>query len=259
MQPFTFNGFSFLIGIIALIPVILIFDRKKLDPEERKRLWRSGLVCGLILFAASNLQQFGVDMTYSAGKAGFITGLYIIIVPIAGIFMKRPAGVLTWIGAFLAVIGMYFLCVTDGFGSVHTGDWLIFIGAFFWAAHIIAIDKFVPYVSSLRLSWTQFLICGILCMIFAFLTETVMLSGIVLGLTPLLYRGIGSFGAAYTLQIIGQRYVPPAKASVIFSLESVFSVIGGAVLLSEVMTPRAYFGCALIFIGIILSQIKLKK
>ena len=258
MRPFTFNGVTFFIGVAALIPVIRIFDKKKLAGQERKKLWIYGIVCGLILFAASNLQQFGVEMTGSAGKSGFITGLYIIIVPIAGIFMKRPAGLFTWIGAFLALIGMYFLTVTNGFGSIMKGDWLLFIGAFFWAAHIIVIDRVAPHVSSLKLSQAQFLICGALCMICALFFETIVPSGFLLGIIPLLYRGIGSIGIAYTLQILGQRHVAPAKASVIFSLESVFSVVGGAIIINEVMTGRAYFGCALIFCGIILSQLRPK-
>jgi len=259
MRPFTFNGVSFLIGAVSLIPVILLFDREKPDAEGRKKLWKYGVICGLILFAAGNFQQFGVELTHSAGKSGFITGLYIIIVPIAGIFMKRRAGLLTWIGAVFAVAGMYFLCVPESLGAPEPGDWLLFTGAFFWAAHIIAIDKFAPHVSSLRLSQAQFIICGALCRICAFATETIVPSLLLMAAVPLLYRGIGSIGVAYTLQIFGQRYVAPAKAAVIFSLESVFAVVGGAVIIHEVMTGRAYFGCALIFCGIILSQIPKRK
>jgi len=259
MRPFTFNGVSFLIGAVSLIPVILIFDRERQDAATTKRLWKYGIICGLILFAAGNFQQFGVEMTMSAGKSGFITGLYIIIVPIAGIFMKRPAGLLTWIGAVFAVIGMYFLTVPEALGKPEPGDWMLFTGAFFWAAHIIAIDKFAPHVSSLRLSQAQFIVCGALCMVFAFATETIVPALLIAAAVPLLYRGIGSIGVAYTLQVFGQRYVAPAKAAVIFSLESVFAVVGGAILISEIMTGRAYFGCALIFCGIILSQIPVKK
>jgi len=259
MRPFTFNGVSFLIGAVSLVPVILIFDKEKLDAGERKKLWRYGVICGLILFAAGNFQQFGVEMTLSAGKSGFITGLYIIIVPIAGIFMKRRAGLLTWTGALFAVAGMYFLTVPEALGAPEPGDWMLFTGAFFWAAHIIAIDKFAPHVSSLKLSQAQFIICGALCMVFAFATETIVPALLVAAAVPLLYRGIGSIGIAYTLQIFGQRYVAPAKAAVIFSLESVFAVIGGAILIHEVMTGRAYFGCVLIFCGIILSQIRIKQ
>jgi len=177
-------------------------------------------------------------------------------VPIAGIFMNRPAGRLTWTGAGLAVVGMYFLCVQEGLGSLTLGDGLLIVGAFFWAAHIIVIDRFAPQVSPLRLSLAQFVICGALCMVFAFLTETIVPASLLLAAVPLLYRGVGSIGVAYTLQIFGQRHVAPAKASVIFSLESVFSVVGGAIIIHEAMTGRAYFGCALIFCGIILSQLR---
>ena len=256
MRPFTFNGVSFLLGAASLAPVILIFEKGRLNAEELKRLWIYGTVLGLILFGASNFQQFGVDLTMSAGKSGFITGLYIIIVPIAGIFLKQRAGRLTWLGAGLAVAGMYFLTVQEGLGGPEPGDWLLFAGAFFWAAHIIAIDKIAPKVSALRVSQVQFAVCGALCMIFAFASETIEPALLLLAAAPLLYRGVGSISVAYTLQIIGQRYVAPAKAAVIFSLESVFSVVGGAILISEVMTGRAYFGCALIFCGIILSQLR---
>jgi len=258
MRPFTFNGVSILIGAVSLIPVILFFEREKIDAAEHKKVWIYGTILGLILFAAANFQQFGVDHTGSAGKAGFITGLYIIIVPIAGIFLKQRASKFTWAGAGFAVAGMYFLTVQEAVGKPSIGDWLLFTGAFFWAAHIIAIDKFAPHVSPLRLSQAQFVVCGALCMVFAFLTETIDPALLLMAAVPLLYRGIGSIGVAYTLQIIGQRHVAPAKAAVIFSLESVFAAVGGALLISEVMTGRAYFGCALIFCGIILSQIKTK-
>ena len=258
MRPFTFNGITYFIGVAALVPVILVFDRTRPTPAERKKLWLYGLICGIVLFAGSNFQQFGVEMTESAGKSGFITGLYIIIVPIVGVFMKRSTSKLTWVGACLAVVGMYFLTVQDRLGSLEPGDLMLLIGAFFWAAHIIVIDRFANRVSSIRLSQTQFIICGALCVICALATETVVPESILLAYVPLLYRGIGSIAAAFTLQILGQRYVPPARASVIFSLETVFSVIGGAILLHEVMTGRAYFGCALIFCGIILSQIRPK-
>ena len=259
MRPFTFNGVTFLIGAVSLAPVIAFLDKKGSGVRGQGAVWRSGLICGIILFCAANFQQFGVELTGSAGKSGFITGLYIIIVPLAGIFMKQKAGLLTWIGAVLAAAGMYFLCVQEGFGRLLPGDWLLFVCAFFWAAHIIAIDKFAPHVNPLRLSQAQFFICGGLCLICALFTETIVPANLLLAAAPLLYRGLGSIGLAYTLQIFGQRHVAPANASVIFSLESVFSVVGGAILISEIMTPRAYLGCALIFAGIILSQLRPKK
>ncbi|GHU63559.1 transporter [Clostridia bacterium] len=258
MGPFTFNAVTFFIGAASLIPVILIFDKTRPDAAARKQLWKYGFICGLVLFGASALQQVGVDLTNSAGKSGFITGLYIIFVPIAGIFMKRSAGMFTWIGAVFAVAGMYFLCVQNGLGGLTPGDWALFVGTFFWTAHIIVVDRFAPFVNALRLSQVQFIICGVLCAVIAFFLpgEALSLSILRAGLIPLLYRGLGSVGIAYTLQVIGQRHVAPAKASVIFSLESVFSAIGGAILIREVMTGRAYFGCALIFCGILLSQIR---
>jgi drug/metabolite transporter (DMT)-like permease len=259
MGPFTFNGVTFLLGAATLIPVVLLFDRGRLNRAELKRLLGCGTICGLILFGAGSFQQFGVELTNSAGKSGFITGLYIIIVPIAGIFMKRRATLFTWAGAAFAVAGMYFLCVPDGFGGITRGDAMLFFGAFFWAAHIIAIDKFVSKVSSLKLSLTQFVVCGLISMICAFATETVRPDLLLLGAAPLLYRGVMSISVAYTLQIIGQRRVAPAKAAIIFSLESVFSAIGGAILIREVMSGRGYFGCALIFAGILFAQIPGRK
>jgi drug/metabolite transporter (DMT)-like permease len=282
MRPFTFNAITFLIGAASLIPVIFIFsqsavgmrtrkfamndsrlaelstlDRKRLEKAQLRQLLKYGALCGLILFAASNLQQFGVELTGSAGKSGFITGLYIIFVPIAGMFMGRRAGIFTWVGAAFAMLGMYFLCVQEGFGSITRGDVVLFLGAFFWAAHIIAIDRFAANVSSIKLSLLQFLVCGLLCAVCALVTEPIVPADLPKAAVPLLYRGLGSIGVAYTLQIIGQRHVAPAKASVIFSLESVFSAIGGALLIHEIMNGRSYLGCGLIFAGILFSQLPL--
>jgi drug/metabolite transporter (DMT)-like permease len=279
MRPFTFNAITFLLGAASLVPVILIFDCGRLGNAQLKRhgsnlaeprqmnhsllsaqlkqLLKYGAICGLILFAASSLQQFGVEMTGSAGKSGFITGLYIILVPIAGMFMGRRAEIFTWVGAAFAMLGMYFLCVQEGFGSITHGDAALLLGAFFWAAHIIAIDRFATKVSALKLSLLQFLVCGLLCAVCALATEPLVSADLPKAVVPLLYRGIGSIGVAYTLQIIGQRHVAPAKASVIFSLESVFSAIGGALLIHEVMNGRSYLGCGLIFAGILFSQLPL--
>ncbi|MDR0884836.1 MAG: DMT family transporter [Clostridiales Family XIII bacterium] len=218
-----------------------------------------GVVCGGILFVASALQQIGILYSGSAGKAGFVTGLYIIIVPIVGIFMRKKVGASTWIGALCAVFGLYLLCVTDGFTHIAFGDILLFIGAFFWAAHIIVVDTIVHYVKPLTLSFMQFVVCALFSAIAAFATEDVVLSGIVQGYIPILYAGICSVGIAYTLQIIGQKYVPPTKAAIIFSLEALFAAIGGAVIMHEVMSIRGYIGCAMIFVGIILAQLPSKK
>jgi len=258
LGPFTVNAICFLIGAASLIPVMLIFDRAKLTREGRRMLWIGGLVCGLILFTASNMQQYAIQITESAGKPGFITSLYIIIVPVVGIFLRRRVGVWLWIGVALATVGMYFLCIQEGFGSFAPIDILLFLSAFVWSAHIIAIDYFVKHVSAVKLSMMQFLISGAMCVPFAVATETTTVPLLLASAFPLLYRGIASMGVAYTLQVVGQRHVAPAKAAVIFSLESVFSVIGGALFIHEVMTPRSYLGCALIFAGILFSQIPAK-
>jgi len=261
MRPLTFNGVTFLIGSVSLVPVIMLFGKKKIQFNNRKLLIY-GAICGCILFFAANTQQFGIDMTGTAGKSGFITGLYIIFVPVAGIFMKRRAGVFVWLAVMFAVVGMYFLCIRadEGFGSITSGDIMLLISALCWSAHIIVIDRFVKKVDALQLSMIQFFVCGIFCMLASRIArEPFEPAMIVEGAVPVLYRGLVSIGVAYTCQVVGQRYVAPTKASVIFSLEAVFAAIGGALIINEIMTPRSYFGCVLILAGILLAQIKTKK
>ena len=264
VRPFTFNGFSFLIGAASLLPVLVFAERrKKPEPSSWRRVIPYGAILGVILLFASNLQQFGVEATGSAGKSGFITSLYILFVPIFGVFLKRRAGLLVWIGAVLAVIGLYFLSVQPGelggLGGMGRGDVLLFVGAFFWAFHILAVDRFVANADPLKLSFVQFLFCGVFCLIAAAVTGEPISAGALLGVAPtVLFRGVAAIGVAYTLQIVGQRDVPPAKASIIFSLESVFAAIGGALLIHEILSGRGYLGCALIFAGILLSQIPRK-
>ncbi|GHV07330.1 permease [Clostridia bacterium] len=253
---FTFGGVRFALGAISLIPVALIFERDTGDKAKRRRTFLSGAVCGLVLFFASSFQQFGIVVTGSAGRSGFITGLYIILVPIFGVFLGRRLTALQWGGAAAALVGMYLLSVTDGFGSINFGDILLIICAVFWTLHILIIDRYANNINSVRFSITQFAVCSALSLICAFATEDVTWAGIVAGKVPILYGGLLSVGVAYTLQVVGQRGVKPEKAAIIFSLESLFSVVGGAVLLGEQMTPRGYAGCALIFAGIILSQLK---
>ncbi|GHU79539.1 transporter [Clostridia bacterium] len=256
---FTYGGVRFALGALSLIPIIFIFERGAGDKARQRQTVLMGMGAGVILFAASSLQQFGIAITGSAGKAGFITGLYIVLVPIFGVFLGRKAGVLTWMGAVCACIGLYFLSVTDGLGSVGTGDAVLFIGAFFWAAHILWIDRFVPGVNPLRFSMVQFAVCSVLSMLCAFIFEDVRLANIIAGRMPILYGGILSVGVAYTLQIVGQRHVEPSKAAIIFSTESLFSAVGAALILGEIMSGRGYLGCALIFCGIILSQIVVRR
>lgn len=252
---FTFNGIRFLLGTISLIPVILVFEKEKFDKDKFKNTLISGVLAGVVLFIASTLQQFGVEITGSAGKAGFLTGLYIVLVPLIRFIMGKKTSVLTFFGAVFAVVGLFFLCMTGNEISFGIGDIVLIIGAFFWAGHILVVDKFVNNVSPLKFSMTQFFVCGFLSLVFALFTEDIELSAIQSAGIPILYGGFMSVGVAYTCQILGQKEADPTFASIVFSTESVFSAIGGAVILHEIMSGRGYLGCVLIFIGIILSQL----
>lgn len=252
---FTFNGIRFLLGTISLIPVILIFEKEKFNKEKFKKTLFSGLLAGIVLFIASTLQQFGVEITGSAGKAGFLTGLYIVLVPLIRFVMGKKTSILTFFGAVFAVVGLFFLCMTGDEISFGIGDVVLIIGAFFWAGHILVVDKFVNDVSPLKFSMTQFFVCGFLSIIFALFTEEIEFSAIQSAGIPIFYGGLMSVGVAYTCQILGQKDADPTFASIVFSTESVFSAIGGAIILHEIMSGRGYLGCVLIFIGIILSQL----
>ena len=259
---FTFNGVRFTLGAISLIPVIMIFEKKD-DKEDfhKKRQKHSiiiGLIAGVVLFVASWLQQLGVEVTGSAGKAGFITGLYTVLVPIFGIFLRRKTNVNIWIGTLFAVFGMFLLCINEKW-KIESGDMILLCGSVFWALHILVIDRFVSSVYSLRFACTQFVVCAVLSLVLAFAMETVTLEGIKAAAVPILYGGVMSVGVAYTCQIIGQKNADPTHASIILSTESMFSAIGGAIILNEVMTGRGYLGCVCIFAGIIVSQLSPKK
>lgn len=255
MGTLTFNGIRFILGALSLIPVIAIFERKKvMSIEERKLLIKYAVLAGLVLFVASTLQQQGIMISGSAGKASFITGLYTVFVPVCGLFVHKRVSVSTWFGVVFAVAGLYLVSVggSDGFGI---GDILVLIGTFFWTAHIIIIERATKRVSALRFAMGQFLFCGVLSMFFACIFETITFSAIRQGIIPILYGGFMSVGVAYTCQIIGQKDSDPTAAAIILSTESVFGAIGGALLLNERMSIRGYVGCVLIFAGIVLAQL----
>ena len=252
---FTFNGIRFLLGSLSLIPVIAIFEREKFDKSKFVKTLIPSIIAGVILFIASTLQQLGVEWTGSAGKAGFLTGLYIVLVPVIRFFMGKKTSILTFFGAMFALVGLFFLCMTGDEMSFGKGDIVLIIGAFFWAAHILVVDKYVNNISPLKFSMMQFFVCGFLSIIFALSTETIELSAIKSAGIPILYGGLMSVGVAYTCQILGQKDADPTFASIVFSTESVFSAVGGAIILNEIMSGRGYLGCILIFIGIILSQL----
>lgn len=259
VDPLTFIGVRFALGATSLIPVVLIFEKGEGIKEKNKKTLVAGIIAGVVLFIAAALQQYGIKITMSAGRAGFITGLYIVIVPVFGIFLGRKATIFTWIGAVAACTGLYLLSVREGFSSVGLGDIALIICAFFWAAHILAIDRFVESVNPLRFAMTQFYTCSLLGLVGAFVFEDINMAGIIAGRIPIFYAGFFSSGIAYTLQIVGQRHVEPSRAALIFSMESLFSALGAAVILGELMDGRGYVGCALIFAGIIISQLGVNK
>lgn len=265
---FTFNGVRSLIGALVLVPVILFLDagkKKELGEQaflaqkgDLKTLLAGGLSCGVMLCIASNFQQFGISFT-TVGKAGFITALYIILVPLLGLFMKKKVGLKIWMGVVLSTIGLYLLCMTSERFSLAKGDFLVLICAGFFSLHILLIDHFSPKCDGVRMSCLQFLVCGILSMAAAFLFESPNLQAIFAGWLPILYAGVLSCGVAYTLQIVGQKNMDPTVASLILSLESVFSVLAGWLILNQTLSARELLGCVLMFGAIILAQLPEKK
>jgi drug/metabolite transporter (DMT)-like permease len=260
---FTFNGIRFALGGISLIPLIIYFDKKKKDYSSMgkdasvlvKKTIIPGVLIGIVLYIAATLQQIGLIYT-TAGKASFITGLYMVFVPIIGVFLKHKIGKNSWVGIGLAVIGLYLLSVNENF-SIGYGDFLEIIGAAFWAVHILTIDYFSNKIDPLKLSCIQFVTCSLLSLITALIFEQITVRGISDALVPILYGGLLSVGVAYTLQVVAQKNAKPSHAAIILSMESVFGAIGGVLLLGESMSPRGYIGCILILGGILLSQIKL--
>jgi len=268
---FTYNGIRTFIGGLVLIPVIIIFDRmaKKKDqvnvsktPEElaseKKTLITGGVCCGLVLFVASTLQQYGINFT-TAGKAGFITSLYMVIVPIMSVVLGKKIRPIVWLCVVMGAIGLYLLCMKGSSFTLQVGDLFVLICAFAFAVHIMVIDYFSPKCNGVKLSCIQFLIAGSIGIVCMFIFEEPNMSDILAAWLPILYAGVGSCGVAYTLQIVAQADAEPTTASLIMSLESVFSVVFGALILSESMSPRELSGCLIIFAAVIISQLPSKE
>ena len=257
MGPFSFNGIRMLLAAAVMTPVTLLTERKKTpetvtDPKDQRR---AGLLCGVMLFAASSLQQMGL-VTTTAGKAGFITALYVVLVPVAAwlLFRKNP-GRIIWLGVAMAVVALYFLCIpAEGF-TLQGGDLLEFGCAICYTVQILCVDHYAPKVSGVRLARDEFLITGVLSLLIALFTETMTWEGIREALIPLLYSGIMSSAVGFTLQIIGQRDTDPTVASLLMCLESVFAVLTGAIVLGEKMTVRETVGCVMMFSAVILAQL----
>ena len=252
--PYTFNAVRCLLGSLVLIPVVFALNgrKEKTDRSDRSVLLQGGIACGVFLCIASNFQQVGLKYT-SVGKAGFITALYIVIVPLFGIILGKAAGVRIWISVALAVAGMYLLCMTDAL-TLGKGDLLELICAFAFAFQILAVDHYSRLTGGPALACLEFLVCGLLTLIPMFLFERPSLQGIYAARVPILYAGVLSCGVAYTLQIIGQRNLKPAVASLIMSLESVISVIAGWLILGQRLTLREIIGSAVMFAAILLAQ-----
>lgn len=264
IEPFTFGATRFILGSLCLMMVIWFLDYQKKKQEAKtgivsksmrpRDLFVGGVLCGVALFFGASFQQIGIVET-TAGKAGFITALYILLVPIFGLFMRKRVDLLTWAGVGVAVIGFYLLCVTEGF-TVQRGDVIVLIGTVFWALQIIVVDIFNDRTDGVKLSCVQFVTAGILSWIAAFIFETPKLADILACYGPILYTSIMVVGVAFTLQIIGQKSTPPTVAAIILSLESAFAAISGAVFLGETMNGRELAGCALVFVAVLMTQVK---
>ena len=259
--PFTFTFARSIVGGLFLIPCIFFLRRWSGETgkiQVRKVEWIGGLLCGLALFAASNFQQIGIAYT-TVGKAGFITALYVVIVPIFGLFLKKKVPGIVWFCVALSVVGLYLLCMTEGSFSLAYGDFLVFICAILFSVHILVIDYFSPKGDGVVISCIQFFVCGILSGIIMLFVENVRIADIVAAGLPILYAGVLSSGVAYTLQIVAQKGVNPTVASLILFLESVISALAGWVILHEALNARELFGCLLMFIAIVLAQIPIPK
>ncbi len=249
-EPFMFNAIRFALGALVLIP----FRKKKINYHTHSKELKYSIFTGLALFTAASLQQIGVKFT-SAGNAGFITGLYVVFVPIIGIFIKQKTGLSVWISCLFAILGMYFVSVSGSL-SLMKGDLFVLASAVIWAIHVQLVGKIGSKLGAIRLAMIQFTICSLLSFLTAMLFETNSLSGIYQATVPILYGGLLSVGIAYTLQIVAQKSAPPSHAAILLSMESMFAVLGGVVVLKESLTLRSGIGFSLMLIAMFLVQIK---
>ncbi len=250
--PFAFNGIRNVIGGLVLIPVILIINKGDIKKVLTKDALIGGLCCGLCLFTASMFQQWGI-MESTVGKASFITALYVVIVPVLGIFVEKKANLKVWIGVVLSLMGLYLLCMTDTF-TLSRGDIFLLIGAFCFSIHILVIDHFSPMADGVVISCLQFFVAGVLNLIVMAFAEHPTWEMIYSGRYSILYAGILSCGVAYTLQVVYQKDVEPTAASLILCLESVFGALGGWLLLGQTLSFREILGCIMMFIAIVMAQ-----
>lgn len=257
--PFTFSAVRFSLGSLVLLPFLffrrhLVYNRLSPSKKERKKIIWLQLLLGLLVFGGVSFQQYGLVYT-TAGNAGFITGLYVVFVPVAGLFLGQRNHFTIWIGVVLALTGLYFLSVREGF-TINFGDYLVFICALIWTAHVIIVGHVAPRTDPIRTAIIQFAICSILSWIVAVGFEEISLQPILDAMWPILYGGVMSVGIGYTLQVFAQQKAHPAYASIILSIESVFAVFGGWLLLNEMVTGKILLGCCLMLAGMIVVQVK---
>jgi drug/metabolite transporter (DMT)-like permease len=272
IQPFTYNGVRFALGSLSLLPLIFLLRRRSCrkiggqKPTSKgiptvegrvAKVWLYGLLSGSVLFTAASLQQVGIVYT-TAGKAGFITGMYVVLVPLSGLLWRQKAGWGRWVGACLALIGLYFLSISRGL-TIARGDFLVLLSALFWTAHVQLIGWFSPKTDSIVLASIQFGVCSLLSLAVAVGSETIIFQGILRAAVPILYGGLCSVGIAYTLQVVIQKTAHPAHAAIILSLEGAFAVLGGWLILGEMLSLRGLIGCALMLVGMVVSQTSLLR
>lgn len=256
--PFTFNAVRFALGSIVLIPFAVSAVRRRYPAGSDGGAWKrtallGGAIAGAVIFIGVSFQQIGIQYT-TAGKSGFITGLYVVLVPILGLAIGRKTSMGTWIGVLLAAIGLYLLSFTGAF-TISKGDLIVLGGTLFWAIHVLLISVLIHRTDGVLLSMIQFAACSLLSFAAALIFEKIEIAGIMDAALPILYGGLMSVGVAYTLQVIAQRKTPPAHAAIILSLETVFAALGGWLALGEVIPARGLAGCALMLVGIIVSQV----
>ena len=254
LEPFAFIGIRFLLGAASLLPLVVFFQHRKWLPvSPAHTVVKGSLVLGVILFAAGSLQQVGIVYS-NASNAGFITGLYMVIVPIIGLALKYRTGLNTWLGCVLAVVGLFLLSVKADF-TMGYGDTLLLVGAVGWALHILAIDHYAPRAAPLLLSLGQFIVCGCLAMVVSVFIETTSWEQVRAATYVLIYAGVITVGVAYTLQVIAQERADPTHAAIILSLEAVFGALGGYMFLQEQLSGRELIGCVLMLMGMLVSQV----
>jgi drug/metabolite transporter (DMT)-like permease len=269
MGPFSFNGIRFTLGSLSLVPLVVFrlkSPARRTDPAtgrplSLKTFAAGALLAGTCLFIAATLQQIGIIDT-TAGNSGFITGLYVVLTPVFGIFLGKKTGLPTWIGMVFTLAGLFFLSTAaQVFGrdasepfSLNRGDLLTAVSAIFWTCHVLLIDGLVKRMDPVALSSAQFMVCGVFSALTALFRETLSAGAVVEAIIPILYSGLASVGVAYTLQAVGQKYAPPAHATIILSMEGVFAAIGGVIILSEPLGPWTLLGFALILCGMLVTQ-----